>query len=566
FPFARNKASSPTQDKTPSLPQVENPIFSPEISVDENGNGIMTAPDGKKKIIFVKAPYIPKIIMTEEQKKINADNLRLFNKKNYGLLISPPKKTADTFKSVESNNISLQIAFPIRFDLREHGWVTPAKNQGPCGSCVVFATIGAVESNLLMKHGISMDLSENHLKNVIGLGPTHCDGSSAPLAVGYMAGWVGPVSEQDDPYNNAMSPVSPPGLQPRLHIQNVYVVHKRNPGENSNDLKSAIMNYGGGTTDGIIDYGCFNNNTLSPYYYCSSHSSWDANHALTIVGWDDSISRYNFIDSYGNMPAVDGAFIVKNSWGTTVNDNGFLYISYADPVLGRAGDGLTYFYDTDYIPGPLPVYYGSPFTENNQYHYNNSWDLSGWGYARPKIGYKWGRVTYTAKRNEKITAIGFGFGTMTNSPQQWLLGLNHYEVYIYTNSNYQAFSNGQAPLAETLVARASGTVYVGYVIDEYRTIRFSKPIHVRKGQNFSIALKMWADGYGQNNGQVPIDKALSKGGAPISKSFFSQDGVNWVSGQDWLNIGPYYHPLELGVTVFTHSDSVIKKNASMSAR
>ncbi len=547
--FNRNKVPA-VQENLPPAPRAENPTLPPEISIDEKGNGILTAADGTKKVIFVKAPYIHKITMTKEQQKINAENLRRMNKKNHGLIVSPKQEMVGAFKVIKSNNKQPINTFPSRFDLREHNWVTPPKDQGlTCGACVMFATMGAVESNALMKYGISMDLSENHLKNVIGQGSDHCSGAplSSPATSGYMTGWAGPAWEQQDPYNNGMSPTSPQGLQPRLHTQNIYIFNRGNIGEISNDLKWAIMNHGGGMTSAWMDVGCFSNNTLSPYYYCSQPGL--ANHAMTIVGWDNSISQYNFIDSYGNMPAGDGAFIVKDSYGTTPHDNGFVYLSYYDLRLGIFDK--VYFYDTDYIPGSLPVYYGSPFSENNYYHYDV---LVGLGsYPRPPISRKWGSVTYTAKRNEKITAIGFGIANGLNISMWplWLFGLNYYEVYVYTNSDYNI------PLSGTLVAQASGTINVGFD-REYRTIRLPNPVIVNKGQNFSIVLKMWANGYGQNNGQLPVDQASFYSGVQTSKSFFSQDGVNWESGQHWEIVAPYY-PVELGVTVFTHSDSDLNR-------
>ncbi len=42
--------------------------------------------------------------------------------------------------------------------------------------------------------------------------------------------------------------------------------------------------------------------------------SLTANHAITIVGWDDSFDRNKFTQ----VPPGDGAFIVKNSWGRSL--------------------------------------------------------------------------------------------------------------------------------------------------------------------------------------------------------------------------------------------------------
>ena len=51
-------------------------------------------------------------------------------------------------------------------------------------------------------------------------------------------------------------------------------------------------------------------------------------HAVTIVGYDDTVSKIKF----SMKPKHDGAWIVKNSWGTHANDAGYFYLSYDQPV------------------------------------------------------------------------------------------------------------------------------------------------------------------------------------------------------------------------------------------
>ena len=55
-------------------------------------------------------------------------------------------------------------AVPDAFDWRDTGKVTPVKDQGACGSCYAFGSLGSLESKLLIDGVGTLDLSENHAK------------------------------------------------------------------------------------------------------------------------------------------------------------------------------------------------------------------------------------------------------------------------------------------------------------------------------------------------------------------------------------------------------------------
>ncbi len=60
-----------------------------------------------------------------------------------------------------------------------------------------------------------------------------------------------------------------------------------------------------------------------------------ANHAVTIVGWDDTFSAENWPED--RHPPADGVWIVKNSWGDQWGTDGYFLLSYYDKTLCGIG-------------------------------------------------------------------------------------------------------------------------------------------------------------------------------------------------------------------------------------
>ena len=58
---------------------------------------------------------------------------------------------------------------------------------------------------------------------------------------------------------------------------------------------------------------------------------YGANHAITIVGWDDDFSKDNFT----TKPEIDGAWIVRDAQSEAFGDKGYFYVSFQSVSMGE---------------------------------------------------------------------------------------------------------------------------------------------------------------------------------------------------------------------------------------
>ncbi len=90
-----------------------------------------------------------------------------------------------------------------------------------------------------------------------------------------------------------------------------------------NAIKSEIQNYGRAVSctfyadtshpddeTGVAKY--INTKTWAHFTYDNP----GVNHGVTIIGWDDNYSKKNFTNKLGKLPEGNGAWLVKNSWGS----------------------------------------------------------------------------------------------------------------------------------------------------------------------------------------------------------------------------------------------------------
>jgi hypothetical protein len=219
------------------------------------------------------------------------------------------------------------MSFPISFDWREHGGVTPVKDQGVtpnCYPCWAFSLIGACESAFTIATGDITILSEQQLIdcNTNGFG---CNG-------GFVNGWTalrdyGAVTADCYPFAGEDGECVQSGCEPAGWVAGVYPVPYT-----VNSLKYALMHHGALSCSMTIY-----NDIMSYSGGCYENPGTQAiNHGVVIIGWDDT------------MCDGDGAWIVRNSWGTSWGDVGVAYMKYGTANIGRHAQWF------EYSPDPVP--------------------------------------------------------------------------------------------------------------------------------------------------------------------------------------------------------------------
>jgi TolA-binding protein len=190
--------------------------------------------------------------------------------------------------------------------------LTPIRNQGACGSCWAFGAVGALESSNAIINGAKIDLSEQHAMTCSGGG--NCSGGWYTPVYEWLAGGKdGLRTESQVPYQAANGKCSANGKTP-YEVQAWGWVDPYSIQPSVASLKSSICKYGPvaaavAATPAFIAYsgGTFD-----------EKSKTTVNHAVVLVGWDDSRN----------------AWLLRNSWGTNWGEDGYMWIDYGSNSVG----------------------------------------------------------------------------------------------------------------------------------------------------------------------------------------------------------------------------------------
>ena len=391
------------------------------------------------------------------------------------------------------------------------------RNQYPYGTCWAHAAIGAMEINAIKSLGASnsIDLSELQLAWYVYKDPgksfaqttqgkgTLDQGGHYGMSTAFFSRLAGPVDETQLPYNKAEDAYSVSGAKPNatdytfygLQLKDTSCIDFSNyttPAQRDN-IKDLIVANGAVQ----VSYYAGSGATSAPsghaaQYYCDKTQGVGANstnHAVLIVGWNDSIPASEFTNVTPPVTS-NGAWLVRNSWGNTgISSSGYFWMSYEQYITnitaytaGNAAAGLKHYGD-DYIG----------------FYQGNQSVTTGYGNT-----VAWMAKTFTAGGNETLKQVGF-YTTDNNVD---------YEVYIYTGSGVTATTPRGGTLA-TAMPKTGSCKYVGYHTVDVGSIPLTS------SQAFSVVIKL-------KNTTSTFPVAVSSTGA---LGYISPNGTSWTQKQ-----------------------------------
>ncbi len=211
-----------------------------------------------------------------------------------------------------STNVA-SFPLPESFNWDRKGMVTPAKDQGACGSCWAFSACATYESKIMMKGWGAFDIAEEQ--------QVECNTDMGGCAGGNEAClrfWETrrPMDENCAMYTQGAGNCSNiSGCQRILRTNGGY--YTANPNAVDEVKKSVYIDgpafYGFRVYQDFIRF--WNSASSGDIYQCGSdRGQYKGGHAVTIIGWDDEQSAY----------------LCKNSWGeySGPNGDGTFWIAY----------------------------------------------------------------------------------------------------------------------------------------------------------------------------------------------------------------------------------------------
>lgn len=251
--------------------------------------------------------------------------------------------------------------------------------------------------------------------------------------------------------------------------------------------------------------GYYNNETGA--YFCNN-SAKTINHAVTIVGWDDTYAVTNFNEK--NRPTNPGAYIVLNSYGEEIGDKGYIYVSYEDIYIeqGMLGINKLEEYETE-----------EDINYDTIYQYD-------------ELGANWEVTT----KNSDLSLMSANVFSRDKSQIDYL---NEVGIFLLTTQGVEVYVNSSDSNLTNLKQVAVDTERI---TPGYHIIKLSSPVKLT-GNQFAVAVKYTNK---QDGSHIPLEANWKDSGISSTSNFFdvvkSNEKESYVSsdgGKTWSDLYNY---------------------------
>lgn len=421
------------------------------------------------------------------------------------------KSTDGVYQTNSPARLSAQ-KLPSAYDPRSSGELTTVKDQASTGACWAFSALACAEQDLIKK-GLENPSAEFSVPALVlssnsGTATGKDDFSSGGnwlFAASALANGQGLCYEDYEPFleygteNMVVSENKKNVSEYRLN----YVMEL----SSTTQVKRKIQELGAVSASYFAGSGYMNDDSTA-YYNPDATKNSPINHAVTVVGWDDSYSKNNF----RYKPARNGAWLVKGSWGADQDNDGFYWVSYDEAEFGQF------------------CCYDFEESCDNTYHYSK---MTGYVVNASNDGSVYGANVFTAKADEKLDKAGFMYVGKTGSAD-------------YTLSVYTDVSDSD-PIG-VLEAQISGSVSA----NGFYTVDFPEDILLEKGEKYSISVKFSGDS-GRGYLLAESDRTSK---AQAGQSYVSLNGKYWsdVGADKTDSIGSLF--------IYAYTDDTAKPDKS----
>jgi C1A family cysteine protease len=298
-------------------------------------------------------------------------------------LIKEDANGADETEVDVYENLPENKGLPTSWDYRTRGIVPAVRDQGSCGGCWSFGTVGVMESAIKKAGGPLTDLSEQFLISCNSSG-WDCDGGLTAHKYHYNTlsknqTQIGAVLESVKPYTATNGTCSVTYNHPYRLSNWTFITGSEWTMPTVTQIKNAIYAYGP-ITAGVCVGPAFSSYSGGVFSTNETVCNGSTNHQIILVGWDDATSSW----------------ILRNSWKSSWGENGYMRIRWN---TSRVGEGTSWVTTPGATPPPPSSGFVSTFNSSKAGwvpHPGAPWSVNTAYYYTNGLANKWSSTTYNA--------------------------------------------------------------------------------------------------------------------------------------------------------------------------